>query len=127
MATIKVTRKHAEKAARAVDWAAIDAMSDEDVAEQIAANPDAAPDLTVARARLMFRLGSHRLKPKYKVRLLRRSLGLSQAQFAEAYCLPVRNIQNWEQGTREPDEATMAFLKVIAHRPEMVRRVLREK
>lgn len=127
MATVKVTRKDAARAARAVDWAAIDAMSDEDIAEQIAAHPDAAPDLTVTRARVVFRLGSHRLKPKYKVRLLRRALGLSQAQFAEAYGLPVRNVQNWEQGTRQPDEATMAYLKVIAHRPEMVRRVLREK
>jgi putative transcriptional regulator len=32
----------------ATDWAAIDAMTDEDIARQIAENPDAAPDLSDA-------------------------------------------------------------------------------
>jgi hypothetical protein len=47
---IRVTRAEAEAAVRA--WATpenlarLDAMTDEDIAEQIASNPDAAPELT---------------------------------------------------------------------------------
>lgn len=33
---------------------------------------------------------------------LRFATGLSQSQFAYAYHIPVKNIQNWEQGTRKP-------------------------
>lgn len=33
---------------------------------------------------------------------LRIATGLSQTQFANAYHIPVKNIQNWEQGTRKP-------------------------
>ena len=35
----------AEEALAATDWEKIDAMSDADIARQIAANPDAAPDM----------------------------------------------------------------------------------
>ncbi len=48
--TVRVTRAEAEAAVR--EWATpenlarLDAMTDEDIAAQIAANPDAAPELT---------------------------------------------------------------------------------
>jgi hypothetical protein len=36
----------ARKALAATDWDRLDAMTDRDIAQQIAANPDAAPDMT---------------------------------------------------------------------------------
>jgi putative transcriptional regulator len=123
-AILKVSKKAAATAAAAVDWAKVDAMSDEDIARQIAENPDAAPDLTIARVKLVMRLASPLLKTRTKIRLVRRALGMSQAEFARAYHLPLRSLQNWEQGTREPDEATAALIKIIAYEPERVRQIL---
>ncbi len=124
MAIVKVTKEIAEAAVKAVDWAAQDALTDEDIARQIAENPDAAPDLTLPRIKLLLRVGSPKVKTRVKLRLVRRALGMSQAEFAKAYGLPLRSLQNWEQGTREPDEATAALIKIIAHEPERVRRIL---
>jgi len=53
-ATVKVTRDTAEAARREIDWRRIDGMTEEDIAGQIAANPEAAPDLTIARVELPF-------------------------------------------------------------------------
>lgn len=46
MATVKVTKEMAEKALRGIDWAAVDVMTDEEVARQVAGNPDSAPILS---------------------------------------------------------------------------------
>lgn len=124
MGTVRITREMVEKATAKIDWAAVDAITDEDIARQIAENPDAAPDLTDPKTRLLMRVGSPHLKTRQKFRLVRRALGLSQAQFASAYHIPLRTLQNWEQGTREPDEASQALLKLIADDPERTRRVL---
>ena len=58
------------------------------------------------------------------VRAIRRKLGMSQAQFAAAFGFGLDAVQNWEQGRRRPEGAARAFLKVIAHEPEAVRRAL---
>lgn len=46
MAIVKVTEEMVREALRSTDWAAIDAMTDEDIARQIAENPEAAPDMS---------------------------------------------------------------------------------
>ncbi|HEY0835972.1 MAG TPA: hypothetical protein VGE72_18860 [Azospirillum sp.] len=38
--------------------------------------------------------------------------------------IPLRTLQGWEQGTREPDEASRNFITLIAHEPDRVRRIL---
>ncbi len=123
-AVTKVSRKAAAAAAAAIDWKRIDAMSDEDIARQILENADAAPDLTPARIKLLFRVRSKRLTTRHKIRLVRRALNMSQAEFAKAYHFSLRTLQNWEQGTREPDETIEALIKLIAFEPERVRRIL---
>lgn len=45
-----------------------------------------------------------------RVRTLRASLELSQSQFAERYGLPLRTVQNWEQGRRTKPDASGAVL-----------------
>jgi len=124
MDEVIATREMAEVAAATIDWARIDAMSDEDIACQIADNPDAAPDLSNPRVRALLHMRSATLPARHKLRLLRRSLRLSQRAFAEAYAIPLRTLQNWEAGRREPDEAARALLTLIAHDPEESRRVL---
>ncbi len=121
MATVKVTETMVKEAIAATDWAAIDAMTDEDIARQIEENPDAAPDLSEPRMRRVFRVLSKRLPPNYRVKLLRRSLRLSRAQFSQAYGIPLKTLQGWEQGLREPDQTAMTYLALIAEMPEKIR------
>ena len=51
---------------------------------------------------------------------IRRRLGLTQEQFAEKFQIPVGTVRDWEQGRVEPDQAAKAYLKVIAHNPDLV-------
>ena len=55
--------KAARDAVAATDWRQIDAMTDADLARQIAANPDAAPDMA----------------PEIDVRAIRHAAGMTQA------------------------------------------------
>ena len=58
------------------------------------------------------------------VRALRGRLGMSQARFAATFGFDIRTLQNWEQGHRRPEGPTRAYLKVIEHDPDAVRRAL---
>jgi putative transcriptional regulator len=48
------------------------------------------------------------------VKLIRTKAGMSQAEFARAFCLNPRTLQDWEQGRRKPDATTRAYLAVIS-------------
>jgi len=41
--------------------------------------------------------------------------GLSQAEFARAYGIPLGTLRDWEQGRSEPDSAGQAYLTAIAN------------
>lgn len=58
------------------------------------------------------------------VRRIRQALGMSQAEFATSFGFGLDAVRNWEQGRRRPEGAARAFLKVIEHEPEAVRRAL---
>ena len=45
---------------------------------------------------------------------------MSQAEFARAFCINPRTLQEWEQGRRKPDATTRAYLAVIAKNREAV-------
>jgi putative transcriptional regulator len=68
------------------NWVRVDALTDADIARQIAANPDAAPDMA----------------PEIDVRAIHRATGMTQAQFAAAYEFSLRTIQEWERGAKRP-------------------------
>ena len=53
-------------------------------------------------------------------RAIREAQGLTQAAFAAALGVPVRTLQNWEQGRRRPDPAAVTLLKVAAVHPEVL-------
>lgn len=118
MAIVKVTKAMAEKAAAEIDWRRHDAMTDEDIAAQVAGNPAAAPLLTdeeIERALFAGRL-----------RAIRAALHLSQNAFAERFRIPVASLRDWEQGRRLPDAATQAYLIVIERNPRAVETALAE-
>ena len=47
------------------------------------------------------------------VQKLRKSTGLSQRKFAEFFDIPVRTLQDWEQGRRNPPEYVLKMMNRI--------------
>ena len=60
------------------------------------------------------------------VKAIRRSLRMSQGEFAAAYRIPLATLKNWEQGRRQPDAPAAAYLKAIQRRPNEVREAVGE-
>jgi putative transcriptional regulator len=52
---------------------------------------------------------------------LRRFVGLTQAQFAEAIGISVHTLRNWEQGRRHPDGAAIGLLRIAARHPRLLK------
>ena len=100
------------------DWARLRAMTDEEVTAAALSDPDAQP-LTPEQLR------NARRVPRTKT--LRRALRLSQEEFAARYHIPIGTLRDWEQGRCEPDQPARAYLAVIAHDPEGVKRALAKK
>jgi putative transcriptional regulator len=98
-----------------MDWERLRAMTDEEVEAAAEADPDARP-MTPEQLRTARRV------PRSKT--LRRALGLTQEEFAARYHIPLGTLRDWEQGSSEPDQLTRAYLTVIAHDPEGVKRAL---
>jgi putative transcriptional regulator len=98
MATLKTTPEMVGRAIAQADWAAQDGLTDEDIARQIASNPDAAPVFTEAETAASI------------VRTVRRRLGISQAA---RYHIPIGTLRDWEQARKHPDAPALAYLRVI--------------
>ena len=58
------------------------------------------------------------------VKAIRKLVKMSHTEFARAYSISKRALQEWEQGGRQPDSAARAYLTVIAKEPAVVRRAL---
>ena len=112
MATVKVTPALVEQAIRETDWAAIDAQTDDDIAQAVAGDPDAAPILNESATAAGI------------ARSIRKRLGISQAEFAARFHVPVGTLRDWEQNRKQPDAPALAYLRVIAREPGMVARAL---
>ena len=74
----------------------------------MASDPDAAPILTAGETAASI------------ARTVRKRLGLSQAEFAARFHLPVGTLRDWEQNRRQPDAPALAYLRVIAREPDRV-------
>lgn len=112
MAIVKVTPELVAKARREADWAAQDAKTDDDIVREVAANPDAAPILSDAETAAGI------------ARLIRHRLGISQAEFAARFHVPIGTLRDWEQNRKQPDAPALAYLRVIAREPEVVAKAL---
>jgi putative transcriptional regulator len=93
------------------DWAALRAMTDDEVNAAAATDPDN-PPRTAERAKRMQRV------PQTKV--IRQALGHTQEEFAARFRIPLGTLRDWEQGKSEPDQAARAYLTVIARIPKAV-------
>jgi putative transcriptional regulator len=60
------------------------------------------------------------LPDEVDVKQIRTKARMSQAEFARAFCINPRTLQEWEQGRRKPDATTRAYLAVIARNREAV-------
>ena len=62
------------------------------------------------------------------VRAVRRSLKLTQEEFAERFGLPLGTVRDWEQGAHRPDRAAQVLAQGHRQRdPDAVIRALKEK
>jgi DNA-binding XRE family transcriptional regulator len=52
---------------------------------------------------------------------LRRFVGLTQIQFAQAMSISVHTLRNWEQGRRRPEGPAIALLRIAARHPRIIR------
>jgi DNA-binding transcriptional regulator YiaG len=55
------------------------------------------------------------------VAALRRFVGLTQEQFAQAMGISVHTLRNWEQGRRQPEGPAIALLRIAARHPRIIR------
>ncbi len=117
----KLTNEQRAAALAAIDWKRIDAMTDEDIARQIAENPDAAPDMSDAPPEAV-----HVVHPPggVNVRGIRAKLDLTQAEFAARFGLSLGTLRDWEQGRKQPEPATRTLLFVIEQTPDVVAAVV---
>ena len=60
------------------------------------------------------------LPDEVDVKHIRSNTRMSQTQFARAFCINPRTLQEWEQGRRKPDATTRAYLAVIARNRKAV-------
>ena len=112
MAHVKITPEMADIALANINWTRLDAMTDADIARQVAENPDAALILTDEQAAVAV------------VRGVRKRLGLSQVAFAARYRIPIGTLRDWEQNRKRPDATALAYLHVIACAPETLAQAL---
>ncbi|MGH7015836.1 MAG: helix-turn-helix domain-containing protein [Caulobacteraceae bacterium] len=99
------------------DWAELDARTERERHAAAIRDPDAQPLSDDDMAQM----------PRTpRVWIIRRALGLSQEQFAARFQIPLGTLRDWEQGRKEPDAATRAYLKVIGRNPKAVARALEE-
>jgi putative transcriptional regulator len=97
------------------DWAAVAALTDEQIEAAVRDDPDAAP------INFFEQPGFIRIP---NVKRIRERLGLTQEAFAATYRIPVGTLRDWEQGRKLPDAPARAYLTVIARNPQAVAELL---
>ena len=117
--TTRVSVKRGEQLPRGnTDWARLDAMTDDEVRAAALSDPDAQPVGPEQLARM------RRVSP---VKVLRQRLDMTQAEFADAFHLPITTLRDWEQHRSTPDAPARALLLAIERDPEMMRRLLADR
>ena len=79
----------------------------------------------LAHVRGEIQLKSYTLPGPLDIKAIRKKVGMSQSEFAAAFALNRRTLQEWEQGKTSPDNAVRAYLTVIDRNPRAVVQALR--
>jgi putative transcriptional regulator len=111
--TVVRSLKEALERGGRVDPTRLRQITDHDIDRMIADDPDTAP---VADDLPAWRRVYH--PPPADVKVIRRRLGLSQAEFAKLLGFSVRTVQQWERGETVPDRPTRILLKLIERSPD---------
>jgi putative transcriptional regulator len=61
---------------------------------------------------------------KIDVKAIRASLDMTQEEFAGRFGFSVNTLRHWEQGSRQPEGPTRAYLLVIERAPKAVQKAL---
>jgi len=91
------------------DWARVDTASDEEIAAQIAEDPDTAPDMADAIAAWTGRAEP----PEIDVAATRRRLGLTQQAFADRIGVGKQLVADWEQRRKRPSGPARSLLAIV--------------
>lgn len=102
----------------ATDWTRLGAMTDDETRAAALSDPDA-PPLSPEQLGKMRRVS--------RVKVLRQRLGMTQAEFALAFHLPLTTLRDWEQHRSVPDAPARALLLAIERDPEAMRRLLADR
>ena len=100
------------------DWARLEAMTDQEVTAAALSDPDAQP-LSPEQLARMRRVS--------RVKVIRQRLGMTQAEFVQAFLLPLTTLRDWEQHRSTPDAPARALLLAIERAPEVMRRLLADQ
>jgi putative transcriptional regulator len=115
-----------ERKARAapIDWAKVDATTEEDIERH--AREDGARTPPQRQWRRMVEKGQVKLvAPEHvDVRAIRAKLNLSQSEFAARFGFTPAAVRQWEQGRRHPHGPARVLLTIIDREPNAVRRAL---
>lgn len=60
------------------------------------------------------------LQTSPEVGKLRKKLKLSQREFSATYRINIETLRKWEQGQRDPDSVSRAYLKCIQYNPKLI-------
>jgi len=60
------------------------------------------------------------------VAALRRFVGMTQVEFAQAMGISVHTVRNWEQGRRRPEGPAIALLRIAARHPRLLHESLKD-
>ncbi|MDH6269102.1 putative transcriptional regulator [Rhizobium sp. SG_E_25_P2] len=74
-----------------------------------------------------FDVSAEALERGQRARIFRRTrsdLGLTQAEFAARFRVPVGTLRDWEQARATPPDFALAYVTVIARFPELVTEAL---
>lgn len=118
MTVVRMSAAEAKAASREIDWAKLDATTDEEIVRQIAEDPDVAPDLSKMVSSSDFVV----LCP-LDVAGIRAGTRLSRRAFAQRFDLPLKELRQWEELGFVPP-LVRTYLRVIQHEPEAVARAV---
>ncbi len=113
MAIVRKSLVELRRERRTVDRAKIAATTDDDIRRQ-AIEDGEDPDASLEDLELVI-----------PVHVVRRKLGMSQAEFAKAFHIPVGTIRNWEQNRVKPDPAARALLTILYRQPDAALKAFR--
>mgnify|MGYP005648436107 CR=1 FL=1 len=101
-----------------IDFTRLDAMTEAEVQAAAETDPDNLPMTAADFAKLT------RVYTPDQIRALRGRFKMSRPVFAARFHIPVRQLQEWEQGRKKPSAAANTLFRVIDREPEAVERAL---